>query len=371
VLNAFRHHGVSRGLACTRFVPSSSVLNAFRHHGVSRSRKAIVAPGCSGVLNAFRHHGVSRGKRTTARTPPQRCSTPFGITEFRGIRILAVGLVAHEVLNAFRHHGVSRSAFAHHHPRRSRVLNAFRHHGVSREGSGQLGLTGLSAQRLSASRSFAAAGEILRAWADECSTPFGITEFRGSLPRPRKRKGRLRAQRLSASRSFAACQSGHYFVRSECSTPFGITEFRGQAFACLIASCKGAQRLSASRSFAGRSSGRPRGPCRGAQRLSASRSFADHRNRGAEGFPLVLNAFRHHGVSRYKLTADPTGFEGVLNAFRHHGVSRSTPPSRTRELTKCSTPFGITEFRGLPARAGQMSVVVLNAFRHHGVSRAC
>jgi len=36
----------------------------------------------------------------------------------------------------------------------------------------------------------------------------------------------------------------------------------------------------------------------------------------------------------------------------------------------CSTPFGITEFRGaIPGRTGVQLFAVLNAFRHHGVSR--
>ena len=106
------------------------------------------------------------------------CSTPFGITEFRGYctrdmtRILL-------------------------------VLNAFRHHGVSR---GCLKL---------AVPDFAL-----------CSTPFGITEFRGKLAELEKQ------------------------CREECSTPFGITEFRGEISVLTLPDWKCAQRLSASRSFA-------------------------------------------------------------------------------------------------------------------------
>jgi len=136
------------------------------------------------VLNAFRHHGVSRQRLWYDTNVTKECSTPFGITEFRG-----------PALPRLRQPSCGR------------------------------------AQRLSASRSFAgvrtsskADGEVM------CSTPFGITEFRG----PEEHR----------------CPPSI----PTCSTPFGITEFRGLSLEqkpCLAAR---AQRLSASRSFAVRSS---------------------------------------------------------------------------------------------------------------------
>jgi len=83
-----------------------------------------------------------------------------------------------------------------------------------------------------------------------------------------------------------------------CSTPFGITEFRGV-------------------------------------RIDSWKSPAH-----------VLNAFRHHGVSRFLAENGHLGFSHVLNAFRHHGVSRSFSSYVDVQFGKCSTPFGITEFRG-------------------------
>jgi len=110
------------------------------------------------------------------------------------------------------------------------VLNAFRHHGVSRLQHLAAPIDGLRAQRLSASRSFAendvspdlAMMPVLNAFrhhgvsrinlrrahsmvSSGCSTPFGITEFRGPVK--------------------FDCDE----IIEECSTPFGITEFRGVA----------------------------------------------------------------------------------------------------------------------------------------------
>jgi len=131
-----------------------------------------------------------------------RCSTPFGITEFRG------GVTRDSVkeLRCAQRLSASQSFAVWNASRSSRVLfvlNAFRHHRVSRVGWGYK--TDLDSP---------------------CSTPFGITEFRGSSCRKCSART-VRAQRLSASQSFAG--------RS-----FGTAAWRvGRA-----------QRLSASQSFA-------------------------------------------------------------------------------------------------------------------------
>ena len=59
----------------------------------------------------------------------------------------------------------------------------------------------------------------------------------------------------------------------------------------------------------------------------------------------------------------------MLNAFRHHGVSRTTTRGTIMRRMMCSTPFGITEFRGRISQISNSERWVLNAFRHHGVSR--
>jgi len=108
-----------------------------------------------------------------------------------------------------------------------------------------------------------------------------------------------------------------------------------------------------------------------AQRLSASRSFAEIPRFREHQYPHVLNAFRHHGVSRVLIRVCLPVIEDVLNAFRHHGVSRygqaisfvvatacaqrlsasrsfavTQHPDLPNRVEECSTPFGITEFRG-------------------------
>src|SRR5216683_927075 len=107
------------------------------------------------VLNAFRHHGVLRRTNREKGTTYPWCSTPFGITEFCGA-FPGLAFIAGRVLNAFRHHGVLRVAA---HPLvadREIVLNAFRHHGVLRTSCVRRIRYRPCAQRLSASRSFAA-----------------------------------------------------------------------------------------------------------------------------------------------------------------------------------------------------------------------
>jgi len=140
--------------------------------------------------------------------------------------------------------------------------------------------------------------------------------------------------------------------------------------------------------------GRPRVRRECAQRLSASQSFAGRMCSRAGQALDVLNAFRHHRVSRISIPKGNYILRSVLNAFRHHRVSRAKRIWRPRRITRCSTPFGITEFRGsetgllfagLPSAqrlsasqsfAGDYKLIwrkpvdpVLNAFRHHRVSR--
>jgi len=203
VLNAFRHHGVSRKAVDELPKLLACVLNAFRHHGVSRAHSSEQKHRAEWVLNAFRHHGVSRS--TVPRKKPTvepMCSTPFGITEFRGI--ISRGnkrcLTSAQRLSASRSFAVGLQRLG---QQLGLVLNAFRHHGVSRPGN-SCGLASSLA----------------------CSTPFGITEFRGR-GLERHPSNCLRAQRLSASRSFAEMR---WPSRKD-------------------HSCR-AQRLSASRSFA-------------------------------------------------------------------------------------------------------------------------
>ena len=109
MLNAFRHHGVSRTAHQPAKVNAFDVLNAFRHHRVLQDRLAQLLRAPHSMLNAFRHHGVSRLGSIRGINLPGECSTPFGITEFRGDVGSSNGC-RQRVLNAFRHHGVSRQS---------------------------------------------------------------------------------------------------------------------------------------------------------------------------------------------------------------------------------------------------------------------
>jgi len=180
-----------------------------------------------------------------------------------------------------------------------------------------------------------------------CSTPFGITEFRGGLQRLGQQLGLV----LNAFRHHRVSRKFRHAKREEdipCSTPFGITEFRG---------------------WEPYSKRRPTQP--GAQRLSASQSFAGIRLAPATATHSVLNAFRHHRVSRNNRRSGIQSCCDVLNAFRHHRVSRYCASISSPLLLSCSTPFGITEFRGhgFCVKSAILGIV-LNAFRHHRVSRS-
>jgi len=158
----------------------------------------------------------------------------------------------------------------------------------------------------------------------------------------------LCAQRLSASQSFA-----------DSLVTFGVK-------ACLVLNAFRHHRVSRPpywrlRSYLPNS----------AQRLSASQSFAGEMLKRLGDAADVLNAFRHHRVSRSPSTTHQRSQNLVLNAFRHHRVSRFTDERRTWPIVMCSTPFGITEFRGhFRAMMATPQWLVLNAFRHHRVSRA-
>jgi len=84
----------------------------------------------------------------------------------------------------------------------------------------------------------------------------------------------------------------------------------------------------------------------------------------------VLNAFRHHGVSRPQL---PDDYDTAAECSTPFGITEfrgAIVEVGWGGFNRCSTPFGITEFRGLLVKAKHHPPRVLNAFRHHGVSRS-
>ena len=160
------------------------------------------------------------------------CSTPFGITDYIGLRLpwrSAGGSLGAQRLSA------------------SRIISVLRRHA---SGSGSR-----CAQRLSASRIISEESALSHssyAWL-MCSTPFGITDYIGSPRSPRTTSAAACAQRLSASRIISATRRGRgtrcpisvlnafrhhglYRIRAVvvgrlergmCSTPFGITDYIG------------------------------------------------------------------------------------------------------------------------------------------------
>ena len=203
------------------------------------------------VLNAFRHHRGRHDARILACGPwlsPDRCSTPFGITEVVHLRWCVLDRCS--PLCAQRLSASLRSAH--------RFVDALRWTLSTR------------AQRLSASlrSAHASLGPSPRP-AGSCSTPFGITEV-GTLPDRGACPSRHGAQRLSAS-----LRSAH------------VGKLRIAAHQC-------AQRLSASLRSAHCRYAQHCGCTIRAQRLSASLRSA-HQAIGREcRLRRVLNAFRHH-----------------------------------------------------------------------------
>ena len=356
VLNAFRHHGLYRAVSpwtspsapwiCAQRLSASRIISGSQP--LDESQRALDM--CSTPFGITDYIG-SPGLRS--RHAGTGCSTPFGITDYIGLTFVTRGELHGIVLNAFRHHGLYRTLTL-----PARALRP-----------------PLCAQRLSASR-IISAGQVstLLVVRDQCSTPFGITDYIGGpvsticltsvlnafrhhgLYRPLPGAVTFsdctrRAQRLSASRIISGARAGarrgamrsvlnafrhHGLYRASvakmmvltsqmCSTPFGITDYIGSRYsACRRARRLSAQRLSASRIYRSRTRallGRTLQCC--AQRLSASR---------------IISADRGPGGGR----------RDVLNAFRHHGLYRlPSEASSVSSTARCSTPFGITDYIGL------------------------
>ena len=255
------------------------------------------------------------------------CSTPFGITEYIGYTRLHHAGASSPVLNAFRHHGIYRSEVERGQQRgQEQVLNAFRHHGIYRKrlevGDGR--------REVKCSTPFGITEYIGHDCVQrldhelQCSTPFGITEYIGLAPQlgHTHRSSVLNAFRHHGIYRLDRMCTGYF--DDKCSTPFGITEYIGFGKGAWI-----------QRSYV------------------CSTPFGITEYIGING-----------GVYRSSLPL-------VLNAFRHHGIYRlSSRAMRARVATKCSTPFGITEYIGRAHDALRQTLeTVLNAFRHHGIYR--
>ena len=142
------------------------------HHGHAAGR----------VLNAFRHHGLYR-LRVRPHVPGEdRCSTPFGITDY-------IGRSYQEYMHIYH----------------------------------------MCAQRLSASRIISACelGDLGHPQ-KRCSTPFGITDYIGpDLDRRRARMGGCSTP-FGITDYIGAATVGVAVPVRMCSTPFGITDYIGR-----------------------------------------------------------------------------------------------------------------------------------------------
>ena len=307
------------------------------------------------MLNAFRHHGLYRSISTEpALIPPARtCSTPFGITDYIGLRRVP--------------------------PRRAEIQCSTPFGITDYIGCGKLvvHLAGRCAQRLSASRiisvTFSAALSLMRYQVLNAFRHHGLYRTRSVCCRTRLI---VSAQRLSASRIISAVDGLDGLAPSGlCSTPFGITDYIGRMarYTCLFENpVQSAQRLSASRIISDDILVLDEATWSGAQRLSASRIISGPAPMsGWSKTPMVLNAFRHHGLYRPSWIRAPSCFRlgaqrlsasriisgsvvrvvhehrKVLNAFRHHGLYRQRGLTVSfQRVGRCSTPFGITDYIG-------------------------
>ena len=279
------------------------------------------------------------------------------------------------------------------------VLNAFRHHGVYRRSAASLHTAIIAgAQRLSASRSISGARTLPRHAVDPGAQRLSASRSISAPSAPPPRPPPSSAQRLSASRSISAVVvAAAHLDREQCSTPFGITEYIGcHSESVALSAAISAQRLSASRSISvGKRAGIDEDKLRecstpfgiteyigrqvalqGGHLLMCSTPFGiteyigvGSRDEGAVR-GRVLNAFRHHGVYRERGRDGRPADREVLNAFRHHGVYRPPPALRPQPLVFVLNAFrhhGVYRGRNRTSRLRRRSV--LNAFRHHGVYR--
>ena len=131
-------------------------LSASRIISARQVAALVTVHGCSTPFGITDYIGDGGGTAADVFVAGE-CSTPFGITDYIGQHHVGLPDGRSDVLNAFRHHGLYRPPL-----RRmddilsAEVLNAFRHHGLYRRGAWR-------------------ALDVM----DECSTPFGITDYIG------------------------------------------------------------------------------------------------------------------------------------------------------------------------------------------------
>ena len=102
-----------------------------------------------------------------------------------------------------------------------------------------------------------------------------------------------------------------------------------------------------------------------AQRLSASQTIPQKHLVLQAAFVVVLNAFRHHRLFHPVMPGRLVVVEDVLNAFRHHRLFHVPIGVASWQCSRCSTPFGITDYSTQWWSCEYRTPLVLNAFRHH------
>ena len=333
VLNAFRHHGLYR-LRVRPHVPGedrcSTPFGITDYIGRSYQEYMHIYHMCAQRLSASRI--ISACELGDLGHPQKRCSTPFGITDYIGA-IRARRIVA-----------------------RRYVLNAFRHHGLYRTDSpaNRPFTMAISAQRLSASRIISAACwrcrpppdcRVLNAFRHhglyrkmttavtrhrylQCSTPFGITDYIGW----HRRRPWHRLRVLNAFRHHGLYRRTHLQPRHD-GTPRVLNAFRHHGL------------------YRSASPPPASSPASGAQRLSASRIISDMIGPPCASMPSrVLNAFRHHGLYRSRPSmADSIAAVSAQRLSASRIISAQCDPGHHLACLKCSTPFGITDYIGGPA----------------------
>ena len=325
VLNAFRHHRFPHPFSCIKRTRRRScaqrlsasqisaldldvqglaqheVLNAFRHHRFPHRVAPPAKASCSSVLNAFRHHRFPHTWHADRSPDSVRCSTPFGITDFRTRELDKLSDWRIGVLNAFRHH-----RFPH------------------VDGDGYLKADILCSTPFGITDFRTSPYSFGPLDLTECSTPFGITDFR-TIRQLCLFSMLWRAQRLSASQISARFRlDPGPNPNTVCSTPFGITDFRtvpnGQG-PLEVLLCSTPFGITDFRTRFAYPSGSSYPSCSTPFGITDFRTVL--RACISKLRTRVLNAFRHHRFPHFPARNGNHALD-VLNAFRHHRFPHSS-----------------------------------------------
>ena len=343
VLNAFRHQRGSHSpdqLQRAASLWSAQRLSASK--GVAQTERGKRPLGQS-VLNAFRHQRGSHVKSLMGKVLAFQCSTPFGIKGGRTNNgtVMRFNGTGAQRLSASK--GVARAGERAHPDGLRCVLNAFRHQRGSHVCVGRQPSSACKCSTPFGIKGGRTIGmcRVLGRYGP-CSTPFGIKGGRTRQLYTYRRLYRvLNAFRHQRGSHLPALDTD-FSLCSWCSTPFGIkggrTEVSLESGICFI-SCSTPFGIKGGRTSSGWRKTTCLSRCSTPFGIKGGRTPPWQKTLGSRW--RVLNAFRHQRGSHLDGRREGQKRGGVLNAFRHQRGSH---------------------LRGKRDRRG--SVRVLNAFRH-------